>query len=77
MSYRFDEARIAGVIDIPRYCGNCFRVFTDHSNCVTIQTSHQPIDVYWSGASIIAEFADGEMRRYYDLSEGCYELIYR
>jgi hypothetical protein len=74
---QFEDARFCGMIDIPRNANCCFRVFTDNSNCVVVQTAAQPIDARWSGGSILVEMSNGQMRRYFGLSESQYELIYR
>jgi hypothetical protein len=73
---QFQEARMYGVVDVPRYCQWCFRVFINQYNPILIQTSGQPMDVYWSGASLIVEMQNGQLRRYFGLGSEDFEIVY-
>ena len=72
----FEEAREFGVVDIPSWSPCCFRVFVDQHRVVSMSTSGQPVDAHWSGGSLIVKMDDGQIRRYYSLSESSYDIIY-
>lgn len=72
----FEQARCYGIVDIPRYTSCCFRVFLTQHHFITVQTSGQPMDVYWQGCVLIAEMENGQLRRYFGLSESSYEIVY-
>lgn len=76
MSLEFQEAREFGYAFIPSYAKWCFIVKLDEYRQTMIQTSGQPQDVYWSGGSLIVEMDQGEVRRYYGLNTGDYNLVY-
>lgn len=72
----FEEARAFGIIDIPSWQPYCFRVFVSQHHPIMIHTTYQPIRVYWSGAIIVGEMDNGEIRRYRSLSDSDYEIVY-
>lgn len=72
----FEQARCYGIVDIPRHSAWCFRVFVTQHYFVTMQTSGQPMDVYWSGDVLIVEMESGQLRRYFGLTESAYEIVY-
>lgn len=77
MSEDFIEARAYGVVDIPRFCKWCFRVFVNQHRSIMIQTAGQPIHVYWSGSVLLVEMDDGQLLRYHDLIESAFQIVYR
>jgi len=76
MINEFQDARNYGIVDIPRHSAWCFRVFINQHYFITMQTSGQPMDVYWQGNSLIVEMENGQLRRYFGLSESSYEIVY-
>jgi len=73
---QFQEARAYGVTDVPRHRHWCFRVFVNQYNPILVQTSGQPMDVYWSGSSLIVEMESGQLRRYFGLGSEDFEIVY-
>ena len=71
-----DEYKFFGVVDIPRDCQCCFRVWSSPWNYQMIQTAGQPLHVYWSGNSIIVEMQNGTRRIYNGLGESHYQTMY-
>ncbi len=76
MTNEFHEARSYGIVDVPRHCSWCFRVFVNQHYPIMVQTSGQPMDVYWSGSALIVEMERGEIRRYFGLGSDDYEIVY-
>jgi hypothetical protein len=71
-----DEYKDFGMIDIPRDCQCCFRVWSSLSNYQMIQTAGQPMHAYWSGNSIIVEMQNGTHRIYNGLGDSQYQTMY-
>ena len=75
MSELFEQARIFGYADIPRYNECCFQAWVNNNQPILISTYGQPMHVYWNGSSLIVEMDSGQVRRYYDLSSDSYTII--
>jgi hypothetical protein len=72
----YEEARAFGIIEIPTWQRDCFRVFINQHHIITLYTTCQPIRVYWSGLTIVVEMENGEIRRYRSLSDSDYQVVY-
>lgn len=75
MSELFEQARIYGYVDIPRYTQWCFHVYINNNHPISISTSGQPMHAYWNGSALIVEMDNGQVRRYHDLSSDSYTII--
>lgn len=75
MSELFEQARIFGYADIPRYNGSCFQVWVNNNQPIAVSTYGQPMHVYWNGSSLIVEMDSGQVRRYYDITADAYTII--
>ena len=64
-----------GLTSIPEGRPDCFRVYKSQNEYEQISCNGQPIEVRWSGSTIMVEMENGDLRMYHDLTSSGFELI--